>query len=73
MYTTKYDIIQHCVQYGNLFLDLNEIKRTDIKNKIKTVSFVFLSIGQFHKVECIFSGFFFVLSSRLALKLGPLT
>ena len=27
MYTTKNDITQCCVQYGNVFLDITEIKR----------------------------------------------
>ena len=29
MYRTKFDIMQHYEQYGNLFLGLNKIKRTD--------------------------------------------
>ena len=28
MFTIKYDITKHCVEYGKLFLDLNKIKRS---------------------------------------------
>ena len=35
MYTTKYDVTQGCVQYGDLFLNLIESKRTKKNIKIK--------------------------------------
>ena len=54
MYTTKYDVSHYCKQYKNLFLNLNDIKRTD-KILKQNQKFYLLSIGQFHNKVWIYA------------------